>query len=82
MKYKGGMTNVHCIFRPDFKSLSVYRGDDLVGTVTDYDGDVKLTVYGNRDGIQEFTYSDLVIIWDNWFEMMAQLRQKKPLDSI
>ena len=76
LEYIWGMENVHCIFNPDFKSLSVYRGEDLVGIVKMEDEDVKLTVYTNRNGIQEFTKNDLDIIWENWGEMLDQFQQK------
>jgi hypothetical protein len=60
------MKNVHCLMLAGLNSLAVYRGDDVIGGVSEVNGEPSLSLYGT----QTLTFNDLDIIVDNWNQMM------------
>jgi hypothetical protein len=60
------MKNVYCLMLGGFDSIGVYRDTNVIGGVTEVDGEPSLSVYGT----QTLTFNDLDLIVDNWNQMM------------
>ena len=59
--------NIQCKW--DVGVLKVWRGDNLVASVTEHGDEPLVTVYSDQDGVAYLTFTEIEHVMDNWYNM-------------